>query len=282
MFRRVAAADLLLRGRAFSNLRSLRVSLRASMWSPAVFRVIPPRDVALFALGCFVGMRLKLFCWVEGRSMLPTLRPGELMLRINCSDPASPLGLVALLKGWRGAGSAAEALLGRVVVFRVKSDGTLICKRVGSPALEELEPAYSDDIDGNGASFEPVEGAVSLDLQPIAPQAVEAGDRAVFGNDAAVGNDEAAFASQREAFEARMIAELDELTTRASRRHYTAETEWRWCFEQVRLSGEFVWLQGDNPPESLDSRAVGGLPIECFRGIPIAVVWPLSSARLIR
>jgi inner membrane protease subunit 1 len=42
-----------------------------------------------------------------------------------------------------------------------------------------------------------------------------------------------------------------------------------------------VWLEGDNPASSYDSRQYGPLPMRAVRGRVVARVWPLSQAGFI-
>jgi mitochondrial inner membrane protease subunit 1 len=50
-------------------------------------------------------------------------------------------------------------------------------------------------------------------------------------------------------------------------------------FQKVVIPPGHVWLEGDNPHDSVDSRYYGPVPGALIRGRAIARVWPLSSAR---
>jgi hypothetical protein len=42
-----------------------------------------------------------------------------------------------------------------------------------------------------------------------------------------------------------------------------------------------MWVLGDNPPASQDSRDYGHLPFSAVRGIAVGVVWPPAAVRLL-
>jgi inner membrane protease subunit 1 len=46
---------------------------------------------------------------------------------------------------------------------------------------------------------------------------------------------------------------------------------------QVTVPDKHVWLEGDNPASSFDSRAYGPVPMRHVRGRVVARVWPLSQ-----
>jgi signal peptidase I len=43
-----------------------------------------------------------------------------------------------------------------------------------------------------------------------------------------------------------------------------------------------LWVLGDNPPASQDSRDYGEIPFSCVRGVAVGIVWPPSAVRLLK
>lgn len=54
----------------------------------------------------------------------------------------------------------------------------------------------------------------------------------------------------------------------------TKTRDWERCVDRVPNPSGWLWLEGDNPDESLDSRTCGAVPIECLRGRVVGVAWP--------
>lgn len=50
--------------------------------------------------------------------------------------------------------------------------------------------------------------------------------------------------------------------------------DWDQCIDRVTQPKAWMWLEGDNPDNSFDSRACGAVPVECLRGRVFAAVWP--------
>lgn len=54
----------------------------------------------------------------------------------------------------------------------------------------------------------------------------------------------------------------------------TRSRDWDPCIERVPTPSFWLWIEGDNKNDSLDSRSCGAVPVECVRGRVIGVVWP--------
>lgn len=54
-----------------------------------------------------------------------------------------------------------------------------------------------------------------------------------------------------------------------------------WCGQPYVVPPGHVWLEGDNPANSMDSRQYGAVPCALVRGRVMAVVWPPWLARTI-
>lgn len=57
-------------------------------------------------------------------------------------------------------------------------------------------------------------------------------------------------------------------------RHAVRSKDWDVCTERVPNPSQWLWLEGDNKPESFDSRRCGPVPVECVRGLVLAAIWP--------
>ncbi|KEG12195.1 mitochondrial inner membrane signal peptidase [Trypanosoma grayi] len=60
---------------------------------------------------------------------------------------------------------------------------------------------------------------------------------------------------------------------------YTRARDWDACIDRVEHPSGWLWLEGDNPRESFDSRNTGAVPLECLRGLVLLKMWP-SFGRL--
>ncbi|XP_063902377.1 mitochondrial inner membrane protease subunit 1-like [Zophobas morio] len=52
-------------------------------------------------------------------------------------------------------------------------------------------------------------------------------------------------------------------------------------FQEVKIPSGHVWIEGDNPYNSRDSRAFGPVPLGLVKGRVVARIWPLSKFTLL-
>lgn len=50
--------------------------------------------------------------------------------------------------------------------------------------------------------------------------------------------------------------------------------DWDACVDRVPNPTQWIWLEGDNKADSLDSRRCGPVPVECVRGLVFCSIWP--------
>ncbi|KPA79870.1 putative mitochondrial inner membrane signal peptidase [Leptomonas pyrrhocoris] len=50
--------------------------------------------------------------------------------------------------------------------------------------------------------------------------------------------------------------------------------DWDACVDRVPNPSQWIWLEGDNKEDSLDSRRCGPVPVECVRGLVLCSIWP--------
>ena len=55
------------------------------------------------------------------------------------------------------------------------------------------------------------------------------------------------------------------------------ENKNNWQDETIIVPKNHVWLEGDNPLFSIDSRHIGPIPINWIRGKVITRIWPLQG-----
>ncbi|RNE95878.1 mitochondrial inner membrane signal peptidase protein [Trypanosoma rangeli] len=55
---------------------------------------------------------------------------------------------------------------------------------------------------------------------------------------------------------------------------YARSRDWDACLERVERPSAWLWLEGDNPKESFDSRHAGAMPFECLKGLVLLKAWP--------
>ncbi|KAG8343867.1 putative inner membrane signal peptidase [Trypanosoma vivax] len=177
------------------------------------------RDLPYVLLGAIVGFNIDICCSIMGRSMLPTLAPGDYVLFI-------PYRLLWLM---RRISQGSLVNVGDIVLVQISPD-LVVCKRV---ARATADPSVIKQWHSERFSEAP------LHLSHTAPQT---------------------------------RIELEAVTDDYSRMR---SREWDICRETI--AGEptgWLWLEGDNPSESFDSRFTGAVPDDCLRGRVVMKVWP--------
>ncbi|RNF23026.1 mitochondrial inner membrane signal peptidase protein [Trypanosoma conorhini] len=194
------------------------------------FRVLR-YDLPYILLGVVVGWNTDVCCSVKGRSMLPTLVPGDYVLFL----PHSVLRAVGYLF------KRPLVQKGDVVVMNISPELT-VCKRVTrSTADASVMRRWSEE-----------------QFTELSPEQVP------------LLETDAAPEELRAAYEARIYNSVAE---------YARSHDWDACLERVERPSAWLWLEGDNPAESFDSRHAGAMPVECLRGLVLLKVWP-SIGRL--
>ncbi|KPI88205.1 putative mitochondrial inner membrane signal peptidase putative serine peptidase clan SF family S26B [Leptomonas seymouri] len=195
-------------------------------------------DIPFILLGVFIGWNCDVSCAVKGVSMLPTLRPGEYILFI-------PYSLLQVRRWF----NVALVKPGDVVVVKV-SDDLSVCKRVTkrTAAKAEAEEWGRDHY-------------VEVVPEPYFPHTSEGADKKL--------SEEAAAAQVVESER----AYYDYVTRNAVR-----AKDWDACIDRVPNPSQWIWLEGDNKAESLDSRRCGPVPVECVRGLVLCSIWPMPHS----
>jgi hypothetical protein len=186
-------------------------------------------------------------------------------------------------------------LRGRVVVLQVREDMT-VCKRVvgisSSPAVRaawedvhfprpvELEeggiPVFSRAAavdgptslcDGPSSSDPQADAAALHSLAQDGDEALLRGPPLASPPSFSVDDDE----RSRGAIEAAGLElEAEQRGVGEGRR----SSWWDWCVDKATPATEaWVWVEGDNPADSFDSRHVGALPLDCVGRIAVAKLW---------
>nr|CCC93617.1 putative mitochondrial inner membrane signal peptidase [Trypanosoma congolense IL3000] len=186
-------------------------------WSTKSLRL----DLPYVLLGIFIGWNADVACSVKGRSMYPTLSPGDYVLFI----PSFVLTFVQRVAQWP------QVRKGDIVIMRISPELT-VCKRVVRTTNNALVMKKWNDLQFSGPSLPHEDGGLkSEDLEE---------------------------------------AEGKPLISDIYRSH-----QWDECLERTGgNSTQWLWLEGDNPTESFDSRHTGAMPVECLRGRVLLRVWP--------
>ena len=251
------------------------------------------------------------WCWpfvqcagIAQRLMGVSGREAALTARGYDAVPSSPPSL-----SWRGHTSPR---VGDVVLAVVADDGTTVCKRVvsitdqyDSVVVGEWEAerfrSAADDVAGNDdaelfaeydesdhrreQAMEEAEVLHEAELEEAASPHPSDGLAAdVVAGDAQQLPE--APPPDRLALLHRQAAERSVIPRRLPRR----STEWDACRAKGLMAtapgsaveGEqWLWLEGDNPANSFDSRHAGAVPASCVKGLVVAVWWPLSDAKML-
>ena len=226
------------------------------------------RNVSFFVIGFVGGWQLDLTCVVSGPSMMPTLAPGDRLLQL----PYQWWSLCQRrLRG--GGGGCEDDLLTRIVVARVSEDIS-VCKRVtrlthdANEALRwhmealqrPVSPLYVEDLDAYPShdDGEELEASSNNPSTVFAPATSSAGS-----------NPGDYHHSEQEA-----VAWEDSTRTATS----LPSNEWDWCIHSHQQSTkQWLWLEGDNASDSLDSRQAGAIPVECLRAVIVGRWWPVTK-----
>ncbi|ESS70125.1 mitochondrial inner membrane signal peptidase [Trypanosoma cruzi Dm28c] len=188
-------------------------------------------DVPYIILGVVIGWNSDVCCSVKGRSMLPTLIPGDYVLFL-------PYGMLRVLQYLFQRPLVRN---GDVIVMNISPELT-VCKRViRSTTDESVMRRWNED---------QFTGALPDKIPLLETD----------------GNSEELRAER----EARIYDSLAE---------YARARDWDDCLDRVDRPSAWLWLEGDNPNESFDSRHAGGMPLECLRGLVLLKAWP-SIGRL--
>lgn len=178
------------------------------------------RNLPCIFLGAFIGYNVDVCCSVKGRSMYPTLIPGDYVLFIP--------SFVHLLA--RELTKMQLVREGDIVVMQISPE-LRVCKRVVRTTSDASVVQYWNN------------------LQFTVPALVLGGEP-----------------SENSGGEEETGAHSDN----SSRSH-----EWDTCLERAgNKSALWLWLEGDNPLESFDSRHTGAMPVECLRGRVLLKIWP--------
>lgn len=264
------------------------------------------RSSAFFVVGFAAGWQLDLTCVVSGPSMLPTLQPGDRLLQVpyRCWSLSTWLRSSSRRRSKQqekenhtseehnaGDDEAVASLVSRVVVVRV-SEEVSVCKRVvkttrnaneavawhmaalNSNAEEEGSVLYAEDLDD--FRHESRDDDDDDDDGPIRGDNLQTTDaEAALDSHDDVRNEGEVCRSAQEA------ASM-EFNAAAASRVTLPSSEWDSCIQQhARSTSAWLWLEGDNPSDSLDSRQAGAVPVECLRSVVVARWWPLTKMTLL-
>jgi signal peptidase I len=199
-------------------------------------------DVPFILFGVFIGWNCDVSCAVKGVSMLPTLHPGEYLLFV-------PYSLLQVRR-WFNIPLVKPQ---DVVVVKVSEDLS-VCKRVtksttfkaeaeawGKNHYVEVVPTpyfqYANIVDKDGDDDDDAKERAATD----AAERVIDSEKAYY----------------------------DYVTRNAVR-----AKDWDTCVDRVPNPSQWIWIEGDNKGDSLDSRRCGPVPVECVRGLVLCSIWP--------
>ncbi|ORC93199.1 mitochondrial inner membrane signal peptidase [Trypanosoma theileri] len=209
-------------------------------WGYRFFRY----DLPYALLGAFIGWNCDVCCCVQGRSMFPTLAPGDYVL-------FAPYTLLSLMQNFSIQPLVKE---GDVVVVRISPELT-VCKRVMRLTTDRnVAQEWNDD------QFTEIEPQY---IPPFTSNVTQEQEQQQHEE-----NKEFLEEQQREEWEA---------AAHQSLAAYARSRDWDECLDRVDHPAAWIWLEGDNPPESFDSRHTGAMPLECLRGLVLTKLWPVPA-----
>lgn len=196
-------------------------------------------------VGFFIGYNLDFFAKVQGSSMLPTLAPNDHIFFI----PYSFLHPWYKCKSFLHFKREDKPLVNEGDVVTVKISETLcVCKRIKkvfntTAAVNEWETSQFSTYEDHYRYYE--EKKEKDDEGPLQAEG----------------------------------APLSPAETSAQLKPIRLNT-WDQARLRIPQPSWWLWLEGDNPSQSMDSRQCGAIPQECLRGKVIASIYP--APRIIR
>ncbi|KAH9582266.1 Peptidase S24/S26A/S26B/S26C [Trypanosoma melophagium] len=209
-------------------------------WCYRLFRY----DLPYALLGGIIGWNCDVSCYVQGRSMFPTLAPGDYVLFF-------PYAVLNLMQSFFSQPLVKE---GDVVVVRISPELT-VCKRVTRLTTDRTIAQQWNDAQFTEIAPEYIPPLTSNVTQQEQEQQHE----------------------QTEELLEEQEQEEREAAARNTLAAYARAHDWDECLDRVDHPAAWMWLEGDNPPESFDSRHTGAIPLECLRGLVLIKLWPVPA-----